>query len=153
MERKREQENNSNNDMQRKDECWTCNQPYEVKAKSRNPLGFLNKLVSKLGLFTEWVFGEIWVIIHGGGRGEREEKEPTIINKGFVPLEEATSTFLNYGKSFFQTYITRFSFVKSREKGTNAHKRFKISRSSNNLNMTKISLNNLTKHSLHLSYK
>lgn len=119
MERKRERENNSNDDMQRKDECWTCKQPYEVKAKSRNPL--LNQLVSKLGLFTEWVFGEIRVIIHTEGK-----KEPTVINKGSVPLKEAKSTFLNYGKSFPER-ILQVSLVKKLEKKKNKRSQ-KISR-------------------------
>lgn len=54
------------------------------------------------------MFGEIWVFIHTEGK-----KEATIINKGSVPLKEATSTFLNYGKSFSKRILQGFS----RQKG------------------------------------
>lgn len=101
---------------------------------------FLNKLASKLGLFTEWVFGEFWAIIRARGMGSGKR---TVINKGFVPLKEAKTTFLNYSKLFSQTYITRFLASKTREK-QQTHTNVFISQWSNKLNMTKISLNNLT---------
>lgn len=121
MERKREEENNSNDDMQRKDECWTCKQAYEVEAKS--PLAFLNKLVSNSAYLQDEC--ESGVVKHTEG-----EEEPTGINKGLVPLREATSTFLNYGKSFSKRILQDRS-------GRNAGKRKERSQTSADFSVIK----------------
>lgn len=57
------------------------------------------------------MFGEIQVIRHTEGK-----KEPTVINKGSVPLKEAKSTFLNYGKSFSERILQGCSRQKAGKK-------------------------------------